>query len=263
MTTAIIVQARMTSTRLPGKILAPVLGKPLLAYQLERLGRVRLADEFVVATTTEPTDDPVGDLARSMGWHVTRGSEDDVLARYWQAAKEVQADLIIRSTADCPLIDPALIDDGIRNHFELGGDYTTGLGLADGMGFEVFTATTLETLARDYWEPETREHVTFSIYTHPERFNCRGYEVIPDRSKLRWTVDTAEDLVVIRHILETLYPDNPRFTVDDVAALMEQHPEWVAINAEVEQRYAQQNTDLYKHLRKVTGKEPANPWLAR
>ena len=259
MTTAIIVQARMTSTRLPGKVLAPVLGRPLMAYQLERLRRVKLADRFVVATTTGPTDDPIAGLAESMGWTVVRGSEDDVLARYWQAAQEVGADVIVRSTADCPLIDPVPVDDLLRR-FAIGdADYATTLGLADGMGFEVFNRRVLETLAWQSWEPESREHVTWAIYTHPERWRCIGIEADVDRATERWTVDTAEDLELVCRIIESLYPGKPEFTTADIAALVDAHPDWRRINAHVEQRYAQQNTALYQRLRVVTG----NPWLAR
>lgn len=250
MTTAVIVQARMTSTRLPGKILAPVLGgRPMMSVQLERLHRTREADAWVVATTTNAADDPVARLAESMGWTVTRGSEDDVLGRYWAAAEQVGADIIVRSTADCPLIDPLDVDEGIRRYSAMDVDYLVPLALADGMGFEVFSRRMLETMAWVVSDPEEREHVTLNAYRHPERYRIAGYEVVPDRTGQRWTVDTAEDLALVTRILETLWPSDPQFTNADVGALMDAHPEWWAINAHVQQAHAQEVSELYVRVR--------------
>lgn len=259
MTTAVVVQSRMSSTRLPGKVLAPVLGKPLMQFQLERLKRCRRVDRFVVATTTNATDDDVATLALRMGWEVTRGSESDVLDRYWQAARQVGADLVVRVTADCPLIDPAYVDEGIRQYFALGQpDYLAALGMADGTGFELVGRRLLETMAWEAREPLDREHVTRYAVHRPERFTLKGYEVTPDRALERWTVDTAADLDVVTRILTALYPRNPEFTLDDIAALMDAHPQWRDINRADNQRYAQVNSDLYQLLRDGTGM----PWPA-
>ena len=236
----------MTSTRLPGKILLPILGRPMMAYQLQRLARTR-ADELVLATTTNETDNPVAALATSWGWRVTRGSEDDVLGRYVQAAGEVDASVIVRSTADCPLIDPAIVDEGIERF--AGVDYLAAMGLPDGMGFEVFSRALLERLDADSTEPAEREHVTLRAYTHPEDYRIGGWEVTPDRSGQRWTVDTAEDFEVVRRIITALLPDKPRFTIEDVAEVMAQHPDWSAINAAVTQQYAQVTSTLYERIR--------------
>lgn len=259
MTTAIIVQARQTSTRLPGKVMATVMGRPLLAYLIERLQRVKLADVLVIATTTNAVDDPIAELAALRDCHVTRGSELDVLDRYWQAARETDADVIVRVTADCPLIDPAPVDQCIARFLQGDADYLAYMGAADGMGFETFNRRVLETMAWEAHEPEAREHVTWAIYTHPERWRLVGVEAPVDRAHVRWTVDTPEDLELVRRILTALYPTNPDFNTEDIAAVVAQHPEWSEINRHVEQRYSQMNTELYHRLRSLVG----NPWLAR
>ena len=170
---AIIVQARMTSTRFPGKVLAPVLGKPLLAYQIERLQRAKSADLVVMATTNEPTDDPVAELAESMGCVVFRGSEDDVLDRYLQAARVADADTIVRITADCPLIDPAIIDASVDFYRAGGYDWMAPEHLPDGMGMDVFSRELLETMGAEAADPPDREHVTMFAIRRPGRVPTR------------------------------------------------------------------------------------------
>lgn len=265
MTMAIIVQARMTSTRLPGKILAPIEvpghpTRPMMAYQLERLRHCRHADAFVIATTREPTDDPVAQLAEAMGWTVVRGSEDDVLDRFWQATRAVDADLIVRITADCPLIEPAVVDEAITFFRASDADYVAPVGLADGMNFEVLNRRALETAAWEARAREEREHVTMYVIRHPERFRLRGYEVRPDLTGRRWTVDTQADLDLIRLLFAELVPRHgPRFTTAEIVAVLAEHPDWENINAAVQQR----NPKISSGLREWIEIAPVNPWLAR
>jgi spore coat polysaccharide biosynthesis protein SpsF len=224
MKVVIIVQARMTSTRLPGKILLPVLGKPLLEYQLERLRRVRNADGIVIATTVNATDEPVAAFCRANGVPCFRGSEADVLSRYAGAAREAKAEAVVRITSDCPLIDPAVVERVIAEF------------LRDGMDCEIFSMAALERSDREAVDGAHREHVTLYINDHPGDFRCKGVAYATDQSRHRWTVDTPEDFALIKALLEALYPANPRFDMEACLAYLEDHPGLSELNAHVEQK---------------------------
>jgi spore coat polysaccharide biosynthesis protein SpsF len=241
MKTLIIVQARMTSTRLPGKVLKKVLGKTLLEYLAERLRRVELADGFVIATTTNDTDEPIVAMCRQLQVPCTRGSELDVLSRYYEATCLHAADVVVRVTSDCPLIDPAVIDHAIRFYHEHRSqyDYVSNAltqSYPYGMATEVFSFKVLEEAHREATAEPEREHVTPFLYTHPERYRV-GHVVHPENlSHHRWTVDTPEDLELVTRITEALYPHKPEFNMQDILALLEKHPDWVEINAHVHQK---------------------------
>ncbi len=241
MKTVIIVQARMTSTRLPGKVLKPILGKPMLTYQIERLQRVSRADELVIATTTNAADEPIVSLCHDMTVPVFRGSEEDVLSRYYEAAAEHQAEVVVRITSDCPLIDPAVVDTVIDFYLSYRSEYdyvsnTLERTYPRGMDCEVFPFSVLETAAREATLPPDREHVTPFVYRQPQRFRLANVAYHEDKSHLRWTVDTPEDFQLIARMMEALYPTNPLFTLEDCLALIDRHPEWTALNAHVEQK---------------------------
>jgi spore coat polysaccharide biosynthesis protein SpsF len=241
MSTAIIVQARMTSTRLPGKVLLPVAGRPLLSYLLERLRRVTLADRIIIATTINNTDSPIVDFCAAEGVGCTRGSEHDVLARYWEAATRFDADTIVRVTSDCPLIDPPLIDSAIETYVKAAGSYDYVSNMIEpswpcGMAVEVFSAQALAEAHAESTEEAEREHVTPFIYWRPGRYRIKSLTMAPDLSHHRWTVDTPEDFDLVRRILEALYPDNPGFGMADVLALLAGHPDWEAINQHIAQK---------------------------
>lgn len=236
----IIVQARMTSTRLPGKVLMPVLEKPLLAYELERLQRCQQADALVVATTTNTSDDPVAALCDALGVSVFRGSEQDVLSRYYGAARQAEAQTVVRVTADCPLIDPATVDQVIAHFKAAQGslDYVSNTLVRSyprGLDVEVFSRWALETAQQEATEPAHREHVTPFFYQNPQRFRLHCLEAPEPWGHHRWTVDTPEDFELIKRVLETLYPAKPDFDCRDVLTLLEQYPEWMALNAHIEQ----------------------------
>ncbi|MEO8313283.1 MAG: glycosyltransferase family protein [Pseudomonadota bacterium] len=236
----IIIQARMGSTRLPGKVLRSITGRPMLSYQIERLKRVSQAPLIVVATTVEPADDAIVDFCSSEGIVCTRGSEQDVLDRYWQAANKVGASAIVRITSDCPLIDPQLVDSAIAMFTGPGEyDYVSNMLTPTwpyGMAVEVFSAKALAEAWREATEAEEREHVTPFIYWRPSRYHLGSLTMRPDLSAHRWTVDTPEDFELISRILGSLYVRKPLFDMNDVLALLEDHPEWSAINAHVEQK---------------------------
>jgi spore coat polysaccharide biosynthesis protein SpsF len=230
----------MTSTRLPGKVLRPIAGRPMLAYQLERLQRVRRADRLVVATTKNSADDPIVSLARALDVPHVRGPEHDVLARFVQAAREFGASCVVRATADCPLIDPALVDESIEMFAAPPGRYDFVSNMLEpsypyGMAVEVFSARALEAAHGEARDESEREHVTPFFYWRPERFQLGSMKMQPDLSSHRWTVDTREDFDLVARILAELYPRNPHFCMADVLALLEEHPEWEAINRGVHQ----------------------------
>lgn len=237
-----ISQARMGSTRLPGKIMLPALGRPLLHWHLTRLSRARLVDRLVVATTVEAQDDPIVDFCDEAGVAVFRGSESDVLSRYAGAAASFGAATIVRVTSDCPLIDPALIDQAIAAYGAArpAADYLS-IDVSDlprGLDAEVFSRAALVAADREAREPAEREHVTPFLYRRPERFRCASLGLGQGLGGMRWCVDEAGDYELVRRIIESLAPANPAFTWRDCLAAMRAHPDWQALNGAVRQKSA-------------------------
>ncbi|WP_445636150.1 Acylneuraminate cytidylyltransferase [Nostoc sp. DSM 114161] len=237
----IIVQARMTSTRLPGKVLKKVLDRSLLEYQIERLKRVNLANEIVIVTTKNSTDLPIVELCHSLFIPYFRGSEEDVLARYYEAAKEHHADVVVRVTSDCPLIDPQVIDKVIQFYLdhEYKYDYVSNClerSYPRGMDTEVFSFSALHQAFVEATAQPDREHVTPFIYMHPERYRVANIVNSDNQSSHRWTVDTADDFELVKRIIQALYPQIPNFTLEDCLNLLRQYPDWSLINAHVEQK---------------------------
>ena len=236
----VIVQARMGSTRLPGKVLMDIEGRPMLERQLERLLRARTPDVTVIATTTDARDQPIVDLATQLDVPVTRGSEHDVLDRYLRAAEAHAADVIVRVTADCPLIDPDVLDhcvdvllDDPTLHYVSNTLHRT---YPRGLDVEVLTRTTLETAARDATEPADREHVTRYVWRQPERFRLGSVTDHDDHSHLRWTVDTQEDLDLVRRIYADIFVNDPGFGYPAAIDHARSFPTVHACNAHVTQR---------------------------
>ncbi|HEV3142174.1 MAG TPA: glycosyltransferase family protein [Vicinamibacterales bacterium] len=241
MKTAAIVQARMTSTRLPGKIIAPILGRPMLELLIERLRRARHLDQVIVATTSNASDDVVEELCARLDAGVFRGSEEDVLERVLGAAHRYSVDLIVEITGDCPLIDPGVVDRLVEMHGEGGADYVANVlkrTYPRGLDTQVFRTTVLEEVARLTHDPVDREHVSLYIYEHPERFRLRNLEshLAEEHWNVRLTVDTPQDFALIKAIYEALYPSRPDFRLADVLALLERRPELKDLNREVQQK---------------------------
>jgi spore coat polysaccharide biosynthesis protein SpsF len=203
-----VVQARTGSHRLAGKVLMELGGRPLLRFMLDRLGGVDA--DVVVATTTEPRDDPVAELAADAGAAVVRGPEDDVLARYVQALDAHPADVVVRLTADCPLVDPALVGAVLGRRRATGADYATNVlprTFPKGLDVEVMTAGALRAAAAEATRPVEREHVTPFLYRHPERFRLTNVRSDHDLGHVRWTVDTMDDLDAVRSLVDRLDGD--------------------------------------------------------
>ncbi len=233
-----IIQARMGSSRLPGKVLIDLAGRPLLAQQIRRLRRCRKLDEVVIATTTRGADDPVAALAGAEDVRCFRGSEEDVLARYVGAARECSADVVVRITADCPLIDPEEVDrvvDGLQDV-----DYASNVirrTYPRGLDAEALFRDVLERAARLGTSVRAREHVTWYILRgRPELFLQRSVEDVEDNSDLRWTVDTPEDLALARRVYADLgLGDAPR-PYRDILAHVRAHADISALNARIAQK---------------------------
>ena len=243
MRTIITVEARMRSTRLSGKVLRPILGQPMLARMIERLRRVRRADGIVVATTDHAADDPIAALATRLGVGCHRGSESDVLARVLDAARSAGADLIVETTADCPLIDPVVIDQVIQTFHRNRVDYCANVLVPTyprGLDAQVFPTRVLAEVAGLTNDPADREHVSLYIYEHPERYRLLNVASGLPRevSDLRLTVDTAEDLALVTRVYDELYPNNPAFGLADIVALMEREPLLRTMNQHIQQKTA-------------------------
>lgn len=235
-TTAIITQVRTSSTRLPGKVLKTILGKTMLVLFLERLKLIRNADKIIVATTTEPEDGAIVEAVRKFdpGILIYRGSLEDVLDRYYRAAKEFNVRTIVRITSDCPLVDPSASERVIDEFFRSGCDYCCNnfprRTYPHGLDTEAFSFDALERAWKEAKKKEEREHVTTYIRTHPELFSIEGVTQKRDLGRLRWTVDYPEDFLFVKEIYERLYDKNKSFSMDDVLALLEREPRLGKIN---------------------------------
>ncbi len=238
MTVAAVIQARMTSTRLPGKVLLPAAGREMLAHQVGRVRRARRVDAICIATIVNAADDPVVALAEREGAFWFRGSEGDVLDRFGKAADSVGATTVIRLTGDCPLVDPGLIDEAVEAFRADPVDYLSN-GLEPswpaGLDIEVMTAKALRIAALEAADDYEREHVTPFIYRHPDRFTLRNIRCPEPLAMHRWTLDEAADYELIRRILEALVPCNPDFGWRDFLDLLAVHPDWAALNRNVRQ----------------------------
>ena len=238
MRTVAVIQARTGSTRLPGKVLLPLLGEPVLTHVVRRVSRARRLDEVVVATTLHPGDDPIEALALENGWPVVRGSEQDLLARYLQAARTSAADVVVRVTSDCPLIDPGLIDDVVEARRADDADYASNTlpprTYPRGLDVEAFTTDALERAGREDADLASREHATPYLYRNPDRFRLLAVRGSSDESQHRWTLDTHEDYALIERLYDALGSDD--FAWTDALAVITAHPDWSDLNRHVPQK---------------------------
>ena len=237
----VILQARMSSSRLPGKVLVPINGTPLLARQLERIKRSKLVNQIVVATSTEASDDPIELLCQELRVECYRGSLHDVLDRFYQAASNYQSDVVVRLTGDCPLIDATIIDTAVYEHLNSKNQYTSNsilpddpehtFSYADGLDVEVLNFETLKYVWQNTTESYYREHVTSYIRTHSEEFAIGHLHHQPSLAHYRLTVDQPEDMTLIERVFKHFDQENPDFGYLDVINYLGQHPELSAINA--------------------------------
>jgi spore coat polysaccharide biosynthesis protein SpsF len=231
-----IIQARLGSTRLPGKICLDLAGRPMLAHVIERAGRSRLISDLIVATTIRADDLPIVRLCADMNVRVYCGHESDPLERYYQAARLYGADHVLRLKGDCPLIDPQVIDQAIRLHLTLGADYTGNTlqrTYPVGQDVEILSRTTLERVWREAGLRSEREHITLYIPKHADAFRIAHLTQSENMSAKRWTVDYPEDYQLLQRIFDALYADDPLFGMPAVLDFLAEHPELERLNAHI------------------------------
>jgi len=238
------IEARMTSSRLPGKVMMECLGKTMLEHMVDRVKQAECLDDIVIATTLNATDDVIRDEAARLNVKCYRGSEDNVMLRVLEAAQCYKADIIVELTGDCPLIDPALIDHAAAQYFDSGVDYLSNfdgdefeMGLAHplGYGVQVFSTAVLADAYGRTENPLDHEHVSRYLYQTPERYKVEyvSTPILQRGPEMSVTLDTPEDFQVICCVLKALLPDNPNFTIEDVVKYLADNPEIRQINQDV------------------------------
>jgi spore coat polysaccharide biosynthesis protein SpsF len=236
--TVAIVQARTSSTRLPRKVLLDIAGRPMLDWVVSRAGRARLLDEVMVATTERPEDDAIVALCRTLSVRCFRGSEDDVLDRYYHAALESSADIVVRITSDCPLIDPGEMDRVLESFRREQPSYASNSllpGFLRGLDTEAMTMAALTQAWREARAPYQRVHVTPFLYQNPQLFRLLAVRFDRDFGAYRWTVDTPEDLQLIRTLVERFGADD-RLSWQGILEVFSRDPGLVTINGHVRQK---------------------------
>ncbi len=230
-----IIQARMSSTRLPGKMLTSIMGKPLIQYVIDRIFKSKRIDNFILATTNNPQDRVLIQFAKKNSLDFFTGDENDVLDRFYQAAKRFSIKIIVRITPDDPFKDPEIIDKAVE--IFLNGqdriDYVTNIlppTYPIGLDIEVFTFEALQKAWNEAKKPSEREHVTPYIWNHPEIFQIENFGLEKNLSYLRWTLDDYRDLQFTQEIYQRLYPKKKIFLMNDILKLLNQHPSLVKIN---------------------------------
>lgn len=234
-----IIQARMGSSRLPGKVLKQVNGKALLLHQVNRLKNCQKIHQIVIATTIKSEDDQIVELCKNNNIDFFRGSEDDVLERYYETWKSFGGDVIVRLTSDCPLIEPNVVDATIQYYLDNKFDYisnTIERTFPRGLDTEVFSSEVLDVAFNNATLIRDREHVTAYLYTHPEIFNIGLYKDESDYSFYRLTVDTEEDFQVIKNIYEAYKGKEEKLNYSAIITLMKDNPNWKKINEHIEQK---------------------------
>ncbi|MDD5085611.1 MAG: glycosyltransferase family protein [Candidatus Omnitrophica bacterium] len=236
-----IVQARMGSTRLPGKVLIDIAEKPMLWHVLDRLRHAHFVHDVMVATSINKKDNAIERFCRVNNLNCYRGSEEDVLDRYYQAARVEKADIVVRITADCPLTDPKIVDKVISAYVKNAGSFQGSSNVINrtyprGLDTEVISFSALEQAWGKAKKPYQREHATTYIYEHPEEFKMYSVENGEDLSLLRWTVDEESDLCFVREIYKRLWREGKVFLIRDVLAALEKEPYLKEINSRIKQK---------------------------
>lgn len=248
-----VIQVRMGSTRLPGKALRPLLGRPLLERLYERMSASKLLERVVIATGEGPENIPIVEWARGLGIGCFAGSETDLVDRLFRTARLFSADVLVRVTGDCPLADPEVIDQVIRAYWDDKDrlDYVTNAlkpTYPDGLDVDVFSSRTLERMRREVSDPFWREWFTSYLREHPSEYRAVNVERDDDLSALRWTVDYEEDFRFVEEVFSGLYPKKKIFLMKDILALLEENPAL----AEINRKYARDAA--YSIARKEAGK---------
>lgn len=257
-----VIQARMSSSRMPGKVLQPILDKPMLQHQIERVLRAKSIDRLVIATSSDTSDDEIATLCSGVMFQIRnvgcyRGVLKNVLSRFAGLANTYGGRHLVRLTGDCPLVDPDIIDEIVALHLDSGADYTSNVEhptLPDGYDVEVVRQSALFEAAERAVMPSEREHVTPYIRSRPDHFRIEDYqykmsehgvgEQTRDWSAYRLTVDYPEDFELVKRIFEHLYPSQPQFGVKEVIALLDAHPDWLQLNQHIDRNEGYQQSLL-------------------
>lgn len=235
----------MGSSRLPGKVLMPLAGKPALERIIERVKKSKYVDQVVVATTVDKRDNPIVELTNRLGINYYKGSEEDVLKRVLEAARSARADIIVEITGDCPLVDWRLINRGVEELFEKSLDYSANnieFSYPDGFDVRVFPTKILEKVDKLTDDPIDRVHVTYYIYNHPEQFKIYNWVAPKEHywSDIRLTLDEKADYELLNSIFERLLPHDEDFSVGDVINLLKKNPELLDVNKYVKAKNPQE-----------------------
>lgn len=236
--TVAIIQARMGSTRLPGKVLRTIAGQPMIYHVVNRARRIPGVDQVVVATSERSVERPLVEYLDKQDIPYVRGSEEDVLQRYVKAVTTTEADVVVRITSDCPLLMPEVAGEVVAAFKDKSCDYASNIlqrTYPRGLDIEVVSYGALIRAHEEAEDNVDREHVTRYIWRHPNRFRLLSVTDDKDRSDMRWTVDEIDDLRLVRKIYESLYCINPEFSYQDVLDLLSEQPEWVMLNRHVKQ----------------------------
>lgn len=233
-----IIQARMASTRLPGKVMLKVLDKTMLEHMIERISQSKKLDQIIVATTENKLDDIIENVCKKMKIQCYRGSEDDVLLRYKNSAEITKASIIVRLCADCPLLDGITIDKVIDQYLKENYDYVSNLfpsprTYPDGMSVEVFSAKILDEANKNAKKPSEREHVTFYMWMQPDKFKIQRVDYSKNLSKYRFNLDYEEDYNFIKKVFEGLLSKNKFCTMEEIILWLNKNPEIFNINSHI------------------------------
>jgi len=244
---AAIIQARVTSTRLPGKVLMNIKGKPMLWHVINRLEYSKKINDIILAIPNTQKNDILEKFAKDNKVKYFRGKEEDVLSRYYKTAKKFKCDVIVRITSDCPLIDPIVVDKVIEKHLSSKADFTANFlegkrgilikkSFPQGLEVEVFNFLALEKSHQQAREVYQKEHVDSYIFEHPEIFHLADIENKENLSYMRWTVDEIKDLEFVREIYKRLYKESKIFLMKDIVNLLKKHPKLMEINKNIKQK---------------------------
>jgi len=229
------VQARMSSTRLPGKVMKEILGRPIIWHIVNRLKQAKLVNQVIIATTNTSEDRVIADFAKDNEIDCYAGSEDDIVDRLYQAARQAKADALVRITADCPLVDPAIVDRITKLFLDGRGKYdfvsnTRPPTYPDGLDTEVFSFIALEKIWQEVTNKFKREWIVTNFWEHPETYHLGNITNDKDLSALRWTVDYPDDFEFVREIYERLFKPDKVFLMQDILDLLKKNPELLKIN---------------------------------
>lgn len=230
-----LLQARTSSSRLPGKVLKKINGEPMLSWQIRRVLESALLDKVLVVTSTDSSDDVIEELGDSMDVPVYRGSLDDVLGRFVGAIEQERPTTVVRLTGDCPLVDPEVLDEVIREHLATGADYTSNTlehTFPDGLDVEAVQPQVLVELDARALSSAERQHVTYGVYTRPEEFRCVSVTQSPSRGDLRWTVDSQDDFAFVSSVFAHFRDNETGFRQHDVLNWLAQNPELIRTDAD-------------------------------